>query len=423
MAFFPGPKTTKDGLVTCYDARSDRSYSRNRFISYGSSGSGSGADNNVTFSVNGTGTFIRLGHGQTFGNYTIKPTDVVYKYNLSSTGGCHYHGNTAIVPAGVYVNFYFDYYISPGAANYPSTNYLANIENYAGSALGQGLSAPNSSTGVWQRVGFSAGPTSGSGTQAMFLYPGGCGGDLATSGYVLYKNPIVTFSPVSGDPLSTNYLNYYTHNSTVNTIYDTVGSVNGTLTNGVSYNDSGLVFDGSNDYIDLPSNIQSGYVAASYEFVLETGALPSSTYYQLYIQESSTWMALYNYGGITFFGIDLNNGSGWFDNNGGYNSGARTTTTLQANTKYHLVYAWNGSQVKIYLNGNLESTTSTLQAANGRTNVTSLGAGTTPRMIGSRGAGSNVWNGKMYQVKFYSKELSQTEVTELYSTNKTRFGV
>jgi hypothetical protein len=421
MGMINGPNAITPGLVACYDAGSNRSYSRNRFISYGSVGSGSGADNNVTFSINGSGTFVRLGYGQTYGGYTIKQEDVVYKYTLGSNG-CHYHGNTAIIPAGCYASFYFDYYIDPNATNYPVDSLLANFENYGGGALGGSISAPNSTKGVWQRVGFTSGPTNSVGTQAMFLYPGSCGPRLADSGYILYKNPMVIFSNTNVGDVYANTSDY-THFSNNTVVYNTAGTVNGTLTNGVAFDDEGFVFDGTNDYIDLPSNIQSGYTAASYEFVVRTGTLPSSTYHQLYIQESSTWIALYNYGGVTFFGIDLNNGSGWFDNNGGHNSGARTFTTLASNTKYHVVYTWNGSTVKIYLNGNLESTTSTLQAANGRTNVTVLGAGTTPRMIGSRGSGSNPWPNRIYQAKFYSNELTQVQVSQLYEMNKTRFGV
>ena len=79
-----------------------------------------------------------------------------------------------------------------------------------------------------------------------------------------------------------------------------------------------LEFDGTNDYIDLPSNFQSGFTQASYEFVCKPTSIPGSgNYFQLYIQENSTWIALYNVGGTAFFGIDLGNGSGWFDNNGG----------------------------------------------------------------------------------------------------------
>ena len=185
----------------------------------------------------------------------------------------------------------------------------------------------------------------------------------------------------------------------------------------------GIEFDGTNDSIELATNIQSGFTQASYEFICTPTSLPGgSSYRQLYIQENSTWMALYNYGGVTFFGIDLNNGSGWFDNNGGYNTGARTTATITANTTYHVLYSWSGTSVSIYLNGNLQSTTSTLQASNGRQNVTTLGAGTTPRNIGSRGSGT-FWTGNMDVVKFYNRALTAQEVKQNYQQYKTRFNL
>jgi hypothetical protein len=186
----------------------------------------------------------------------------------------------------------------------------------------------------------------------------------------------------------------------------------------------GMEFDGTNDYVNLATNFQSGFTQASYEFVCKPTSLPSATYHQLYIQEASTWIALYNYGGITFFGIDLNNGSGWFDNNGGYNTGARTTATLTANQYYHVVYSWNGASVNVYLNGTLQATASTLQAANGRQNVTTLGAGTTSRNIGSRysGAGNN-WVGSIDVVKFYNTALTTSEVQQNYQQYKTRFNL
>ena len=145
--------------------------------------------NNVTFPVQGTGTFQRVYSG-TYGGYTITNNDVVYQYNLGGTG-CHYHGGSAAIPSGVYPTFTFDYYISPDAANFPTSDYLANFENYGGGAQGGGVGCPNYNKGVWQTVTFSGGLTSTSGTQAMFLYPGGCGSSyLASSGYILYKNQI-----------------------------------------------------------------------------------------------------------------------------------------------------------------------------------------------------------------------------------------
>lgn len=181
-----------------------------------------------------------------------------------------------------------------------------------------------------------------------------------------------------------------------------------------------FILNGSTQDITLPSNFNNGMTSGTWEFWVNCVSLPSGAVQQLYIQEASVWLALYNTSGVTFFGSDLNNGSGWFDNNGGFNTGARTTSTLSANVWYHVTYSWDGSTIRIYLNGNLESTTSTLQAANGRQNVTILGAGTTPRSIGSRSG--SYFNGKISMFRNYNIALSADQVLQNYNATKFRFG-
>jgi hypothetical protein len=202
--------------------------------------------------------------------------------------------------------------------------------------------------------------------------------------------------------------------------------INTITANSLTYaSDGTFSFNGSSNFINLNNNIQSGYTSASYEFWCRPTTLPGSgNYFQLYIQESSTWIALYNVGSGAFFGIDLNNGSGWFDNNGGSNTGARTNTVLTSNTDYHVAYSWNGSTVSVYLNGNLQSTTSTLQAANGRQNVTQLGIGTTSRNIGSRYDGTNNnWVGTINSVRFYNRALTAAEVQQNFQALRGRYGI
>jgi hypothetical protein len=184
-----------------------------------------------------------------------------------------------------------------------------------------------------------------------------------------------------------------------------------------------LVFDStSNSYINFASNINSGQTAGTWEFWLKCYSLPTAgNYQQIYIQENVVWFSLYASSGTVAFGSDLGNGSGWFDNNGGFNTGARSTSTISANVWYHVVYAWSGNTMKVYLNGVPECNASTLQAANGRQNVTTIGSGTTPRGLGYRGSGTAHWNGEMGEIRMYNRELSMSEVLTNYINSRKKY--
>jgi hypothetical protein len=282
--------------------------------------------------------------------------------------------------------------------------------NYTGPAGASGffMNAFTGAHGEWVRCSFTFTPTHNLLISYWFPNTGDMKIDVANI-QIEQKTHATPF--VAGTRSATQGLLPVIGNSTID------------LTNVSFDSNAKITFDGTDDYIGLATNIQSGFTQASYEFICTPTSLPGgSSYRQLYIQENSTWMGLYNYGGVTFFGIDLNNGSGWFDDNGGYNTGARTTSTIAANTTYHVLYSWNGSTVSIYLNGTLQSTTSTLQASNGRQNVTTLGAGTTPRNIGSRGSGT-FWTGNMDVVKFYNTALTADQVKQNYQQYKTRFNL
>jgi hypothetical protein len=196
-----GKMAGANSLVFAYDSTDTTNSFKgrptvNQFLHHGTSGKGAAADNFVNFPTQGTTGFKRLGYGQTFGGYTIKPEDVVYYYDKVDLVSCHYHGNVASVPVGAYVVFSFDFYLSPTIT--VENGSLANIENYGNGALSGGITGVNSSTekGVWHRRVQVFGPKGGTvaGSQAMFLYPGGCSARLSsTPGYILYKNPQVEF--------------------------------------------------------------------------------------------------------------------------------------------------------------------------------------------------------------------------------------
>jgi hypothetical protein len=290
-------------------------------------------------------------------------------------------------------------YTASGSVEYDIGYYVANCETYYKRFFFNNINVTQTNPGV------SISNLSFYGTYGTGVFP-------SIKNVQVEKNSFCT-PFVNGTRSNTQALIDLIGNNTITTSSLTYAS-NGTFS-----------FNGSSNFINLNNNIQSGYTSASYEFWCRTTSLPGSgSYFQLYIQENSTWIGLYNVGAGAFFGIDLNNGSGWFDNNGGSNTGAKTTATLSTNTDYHVAYSWNGSTVSVYLNGNLQATASTLQAANGRQNVTQLGAGTASRNIGSRYDGSSAnWIGTINSVRFYNRALTTTEVLNNFNAHRGRYGI
>ena len=171
-------------------------------------------------------------------------------------------------------------------------------------------------------------------------------------------------------------------------------------------------FHGASHYIDMSDNPQNGEQFASWEFVTKFDVIyptDTSVYRQLYIQESSVWIAQY---GTRMVGIDIAKDSGsWFDGNGG-NVTSSQIGPVSSDIWYHIVFTWDGSNVKGYLNNELQFTT----AISG---LTSIRNGATPRRIGRRS--NQPFFGDIPIVRLYSKSLTQKEVTQNYLSFKNRF--
>jgi hypothetical protein len=183
MALSHSPQTVTNGLVFYYDMGNPQKSWKgrpvvNQFALPEVDVNGFGVQNS---------TFTRVRSGN-FAGYDIKPTDYVWRYNIS-TNDCPYHGNDVTINAGQTATFSFDYYVDPSTSNYVVTNYLAAFEGVVSNAIGD---PTPSIKGVWKRAVFSV--TAGStGLCRMLLYPGACGGRLGDSGFILYKNPQVEF--------------------------------------------------------------------------------------------------------------------------------------------------------------------------------------------------------------------------------------
>ena len=396
-------KTVTSGSVFAYDVADTRNSYRgepttNVFVHYGTTGEGSGADNGVTFNVNGTGTFIRLGYGQTFGGYTIKPEDVVYKYDLGAYG-CHYHGSDITIPNGKYATFSFDYYISPGTADLGvGASLLANFEN----ALGGGITLPNTNTGIWQSVSFTSGPTSG-GTLRSLLYPGACGPRLASSGYILYKNPQVEYLPHKTPFIQTT-------RSATQGLLPIVGNSTIDLTNVSFDSNAQMVFDGTNDRVTLtPSNY-----GITNQFTIEvicnpTQALPTGMFNFLGTVGDRGIMCHWpwNDGNIYF---DIYNTSGTF------HRWYKTINIINQTALYHIMVNSSGQMIVKQNNIVLSPT-----GASSFSGTVAIGSSNTIGAFNS--SGGNPWAGNIYMFKIYNRALTDAETTQNYRHYKTRFNL
>jgi len=90
-----------------------------------------------------------------------------------------------------------------------------------------------------------------------------------------------------------------------------------------------------------------------------------------------------------------------------------STTNVNSGQWYHGIATYNGSAVKIYINGVLESTTS----RSGSQTPSSL------RIGAANGGTSEFYNGDLPIVKIYNRALTQAEILQNYNHYKTRFGL
>ena len=400
-----GPQIVRNGLVLNLDAGNGKSYSTNRFQALGSGT----VTENVTFAINGTGTFQRVASGTVIGGYTVRPNDVVYSYVLGVTG-CHYHGNSAPIPAGSYATFSVDYLIT-GATNI-ATSYPNNVvlvyENYGGSALAGSTSLANNYQNIWQRLTLTSGPTAGVGTQAMFLYPGYCApGKLADSGTIYFRNPKVEWTNVdTGNSTfsSTNNIGLW---------YDLSGNAsNCSLINGPTSNVSNkgnILFDGVDDYGSI-TNVSSlrPINELTIELVIKAVTTTAGWNHIFGINPYSSLSPLIflETGGQLIRALHFVDGVEYRCN---------TVQSISTSVFTHVVFTFKpGDAIRSYFNSVASTTTS---LPNGTLSYNTSNA----FLIGYSGAN---WPNVQYGlVRVYNKALTQTEVSQNYEATKTRFGL
>lgn len=395
MALNHSPKIVTDGLVFAYDMANTKKSWKGRPITNQFAIPTPDANGYVGFQVNGTGTFRRIFSGN-YGGYDIEPNDIVYRYDLGSTG-CHYHGNDVTINAGQTATWSFDYYVDPSVTGYPSTNYLANFEGVIGGSAGD---PTPTQIGVWKRITFT-GTAGSTGMCRMLLYPGACGDRLATGGFVLFKNPQVEFDAPGNNPSP------FVAGTRSNTqaLIDLTGNKTITAVSPTYYSDNTFKFKGAGQRLD--TNLTTFGNNATWEAWIKCDG--SVTPYNMFMGRMLPYFGFYD-GNSLYFSNYI----------GAAQQSIRTTTNLTSNTWYHATFttSYDGvnTTMKIYTNG-VETATGTFAGAQGYDGSYSFSVGD------GQNASWYRFDGQVPVVKVYNRALSAAEVKQNFNALRGRYGL
>lgn len=397
MSFRRGPNIVKQGLVLHLDAANQRSFrgepTTNLLSNYvdPTFENGTKTNDGWTFDAKVDGSYEYYSNDSYSGKYSIKLTN-------STQNNIAFWKNNIPVTSGV------QYTVSVYAKNID----CPNIPFFSGTNLDEGSSYFSEiSINEWKR--FSKTFTATNTGDADFYIR--VNGDN-TQGSFLIDN-----FQIEQKPYPTPFVN-----GTRGTTFETGGgwkdlsanSNHGELVNGVQYDSSNkgsLVFDGVNDYVSITYPVFTSPTAltiggwfrkvsggTNYETVLHQSTDTS-------IGSSAYW-----------FGVDLNDkitatigartGVGW---------NAGQTTIVVSYDKWYSVFAsWDGSSVKVYVNGELIKSYSL---------NTYTDPGTVTRIGASGDASGYLFSGYVGPTFIYNRALTSQEVLQNYNALKDRFGL
>ena len=197
---------------------------------------------------------------------------------------------------------------------------------------------------------------------------------------------------------------------------DLVDSNDGTLTNGPTFdsgNGGSIVFDGTNDYITIPtSNLISGWSQLTYNVWVNVSQI-STTYWPGFISTYTTSISR-----NISIGQWNNTQKFWYEidtTNGNFFGSGPGNVIFSLNEWFNVCMVYDGSNVYGYYNSTLDKSFS---ASGNLQTINSLNIG-----CHDPGTAGGFFNGKISISQIYNKALSSTEITQNYNAQKGRFGI
>lgn len=192
------------------------------------------------------------------------------------------------------------------------------------------------------------------------------------------------------------------------------GTANGDVTYAAGKVGQGFKFDGQNDYVEIPDSSSLKPANLTIETWVRFDSMTSTTtggaptgYQNLIFKKNSRLPGTGFEGGYSLvknpddrIGVGFNSPSTATDF-------ASSTTVMQTGVWYHIAATHDGTNIKLYINGQLEGT---------GTATFPIDYGTTPLYLGSSQVPfSGYFNGVLDETSIYNRALTESEVQSIYN--------
>ena len=191
--------------------------------------------------------------------------------------------------------------------------------------------------------------------------------------------------------------------------FSLVSSDTGSIHNDVDFsstNQGSWVFDGVDDGIDCgnSNNLDITSKITISAWINPTTAITSQNFPMFIAKDLNVAYMLYG-----------NSSTGAFRLRIGTNTAANvvdSVTTLSTGVWAHIVGTYDGTNMKLYINGSLDIT---------KSRVGTIPTSTNSLRIAEANINNNEYEGNIASVKIYNKALTSAEVTQNYNATKERF--
>lgn len=202
---------------------------------------------------------------------------------------------------------------------------------------------------------------------------------------------------------------------------DMVGNYHGALTNGPTFssaNGGNIIFDGTNDYVDL-ANTGTNFQFTNTIFTVSLWIKTNSSTNAVIVSKGGTpstagWLFQFEPTGVLVVTTKDSIGNNVYNRISGLTVNNNIWRNIIAIYKTSTVTVANNT-ISIYIDGNLSNGTGTLGSTVYATTADTV-------QIARRPSG-NYWTGSIANVQIYNRELTASEILQNYNAVKSRFGL